>query len=31
MKLVGTFEVTKGYEHWKKAFWLMNQKDKNGE
>ena len=20
MKLVGTFEVTKGYEHWKKAF-----------
>ena len=20
MKLVGTFEVTKGYKHWKKAF-----------
>ena len=28
MKLVGTFEVTKGYEHWKKAF-LAHESKRN--
>ena len=31
MKLVGTFEVTKINEHWKKPFWLMKLKEMNGE